>query len=295
MKLGACVPNYGETSSPDAIRTVAGEAERLGYDSVWCTDHILMSKNSGTPYEKIFDSIATLSYLAATTFRVRLGISSLIVPMRNPVVIAKQLATIDNFSKGRVMLAVGAGWNETEFANLGSNFHNRGKRLDSSIRLIRSLWSGSDSFDSSLLGTRIRDGVFQPRPARDELTIWVGGSSPAAMRRAVKLGNAWHPNLQPLSKFKQLVSEFRETSADAKSKEICVRIGINLKAEKSEYASPLGEKRIMLSANRSENKVIMEELEALGVHYAVIVPSPDGRVSVPDQKIALETVAREFL
>jgi probable F420-dependent oxidoreductase len=294
MKLGACVPNYGETTSAEAVRTVASQAESVGYDSVWCTDHVLMSKESGTPYEKILDSTTTLAHLSATTSKVRLGISSLIVPMRNPVVVAKQLATVDNFSGGRVILAVGAGWNETEFSNLGSNFHNRGKRLDSSIRLLRSFWSGKSNFDSKVLGIKIRDGVFQPQPSKETLSIWVGGTSPAAMTRAVELGDAWHPNVQPLDKFKQIVSEFRQASPEAESKEICVRIGVNLKAEKSEYLSPQGEKRIILSSNRSENRKIMQELEALGVHYAVVVPSPDGKISVPDQISALEMIARDF-
>src|SRR5213593_2471418 len=137
MKLGVCVPNYGETCSVEALRTVAAEAEKQGYDSIWCTDHVLMPKNSGTPYEKVFESVTTLAYLAATTNRLRLGISSLITPMRNPVVVAKQLATIDNLSNGRLILATSAGWNETEFSHLGSNFHNRGKRLDGSIQLIK--------------------------------------------------------------------------------------------------------------------------------------------------------------
>ncbi len=86
-----------------------------------------MPRNSGTPYERILDSITTLAYLAAAIERVNLGISSLITPMRNPVVIAKQLATIDNLSDGRVTLATSVGWNEREFSHLGSNFHNRGK------------------------------------------------------------------------------------------------------------------------------------------------------------------------
>ncbi|HEX9197178.1 MAG TPA: LLM class flavin-dependent oxidoreductase, partial [Candidatus Bathyarchaeia archaeon] len=105
MKFGVCVPNYGESSSAEALRTVALEAEHAGCDSLWTTDHILMPINSGTPYERIFDSITTLAYLAAITSRVKLGISSLITAVRNPVVIAKQLATIDNLSGGRLMLA----------------------------------------------------------------------------------------------------------------------------------------------------------------------------------------------
>src|SRR5467141_3621262 len=157
MKFGVCVPNYGESSSPEALRTVALEAERAGCDSLWTTDHILMPKNSGTPYERIFDSITTLPYLAAVTDKVKLGISSLIVAMRNPVIVARQLATIDNLSDGRLMLAIGVGWNEKEFAHLGSNFHNRGKRVDASIRLIRALWKGDTGFKSLVLGIEFSD------------------------------------------------------------------------------------------------------------------------------------------
>lgn len=109
------------------MRTMALEAEKIGYDSVWTTDHILMPTQSGTPYEKILESITSLAYLAAHTSTVKLGISSLIMAMRNPVVVAKQLATLDEISGGRVMLATSAGWVEKEFNYLGSDFHTRKK------------------------------------------------------------------------------------------------------------------------------------------------------------------------
>src|SRR5213080_3736509 len=114
MKLGVCVPNYGESSSAEVLRTVALEAENAGCDSLWTTDHVLMPRNSGTPYERVFDSITTLAYLAPITNHVRLGISSLIIAVRNPVVVAKQLATIDSLSGGRLMLAIGAAVNRSE-------------------------------------------------------------------------------------------------------------------------------------------------------------------------------------
>jgi probable F420-dependent oxidoreductase len=292
MKFGVCVPNYGDSSSPDALRTVALEAEREGCDSLWATDHILMPTNSGTPYEKIFDSINTLAYLAGITSNVRLGISSLISAMRNPVIIAKQLATIDNLSGGRVMLATSAGWNEREFANLGSNFHNRGRRLDASIRLIRKLWRGETSFKSNILGIEFNDAVFEPRPVQDQLTIWIGGTSKFAMKRAASLGDGWHPNVQPLDQFTKLVNDFRKVSPEAKRKPICVRIGINPRAERSEYRSPQGEPRIMLSGNISQNKDIISALEKLGVSYIVGVPSPDGKVSMSNQVEAVKALSK---
>lgn len=292
MKFGVCVPNYGETSSPDGLRTVALEAEGAGCDSVWTTDHILMSRNSGTPYEKIYDSINTLSYLAGITSRVRLGVSSLITAMRNPVIVAKQLATIDNLSGGRVMLATSSGWNEREFGNLGSNFHNRGRRLDASIRLIRALWKGETNFRSQTLGIEFQDAVFEPKPVQTHLTLLIGGTSKFAMKRAAKLGDGWHPNLFPLDQFTKMVRDFRDIAPEAKTKLVYVRIGINPRAERSDYRSPQGEPRIMLSGNMSQNKDIVSSLEALGVSYIVGVPSPDGKVSMSNQVDAVKALSK---
>src|SRR2546428_13149184 len=292
MKFGVCVPNYGESSSTEALRTVALEAERGGCDSIWTTDHVLMPRNSGTPYERIFDSITTLSYLAAITSRVKLGISSLITAMRNPVVVAKQLATIDNLSDGMIMLATSVGWNEKEFAHLGSNFHNRGKRLDASIRLIRALWKGETKFKSRILGLEFSDAVFEPRPSQKHLTIWIGGTSKAAMKRAATLGDAWHPNVQPLHQFAKLMAEFRETSPEAKTKEICVRIGINTKAEQSEYKSPQGERRIMLSGNHAQNKQILSALHHLAAPYTPPAPTPAANPTVPNHAHPIKPLPR---
>ncbi len=295
MKFGVCVPNYGETCSTETLRTVALAAEQDGYDSIWCTDHVLLPRNSNTPYERILDSITTLSYLSSVTSRVRLGISSLIMAMRNPVVVAKQLVTIDNLSNGRVMLATSAGWNEREFSHLGSSFQNRGKRLNESIRLIRALWNGSPQFESKILPHNFQDAVFDPPPVQKHLSIWIGGSSRAAMKRAARFGDGWHPNVEPLDQFARLVKEFRETLPEARDKEICARIGLNVKAEKSEYVSARGQRRVILSSDMTQNGRILETLEGLGVSYTILVPSLDGRATVSDQIESLKTIGEEWL
>ena len=164
MKFGICVPNYGESLSVEGMRAVGVEAEKLGYDSIWTTDHILMPKNSGTPYEHIFDCIASLAYLAPQTNRVKLGISSLIIGMRNPVAAAKQLASIDSFSGGRLIVAMASGWNETEFSFVGADYHRRGKKLDESIQLFRDLWRGETKFHGKALSVNFENAVFEPRP-----------------------------------------------------------------------------------------------------------------------------------
>ena len=110
-----------------------------------------------------------------------------------------------------------------------------------------------------------------------------------------ELGDAWHQNVQPLERFEKLVSESRQASPQAKRKEIRVRIGLNIRAHGSEYVSPQGEKRIMLSSNRGENRKVMEGLERLGTSYAVVAPNPDGRVSVAEQLKGLRVVGESSL
>lgn len=294
MKFGVCVPNYGDGSVED-LRRLVSEAESLGFDSLWTTDHILVPRNSGTPYERILDSITTLSFLIPLTNRVRLGISSLIIAMRNPVVVARQLATIDNLSGGRLTIGIGAGWNEKEFSYLGSNFNDRGKRVDESIKLIRELWEGkAPSFSGEFVRQSFSDVAFEPRPIQKRLPVWIGGNSKAAMKRAARLGDVWHPNMVPIEKFKTSISDFRESFPEAQSKPIRVRIALNINAPKSVYTTSRGEQRILLSSNAAENSRIIRELEDLGVDYLVLAPNNDGKSPVEDQIQSLKSIQREF-
>jgi len=296
MKFGVCIPNYGETLSVDGMRTVALEAEKLGYESIWTTDHLLVPDQSGTPYENILESITSLAYLAAQTSSVKLGISSLIMALRNPVVAVKQLATIDQLSGGRVMLATSVGWMEKEFAHLGSDFHTRGKRLDESIKLIRKLWSESTNieFESKKIPHRISKGIFAPGPMQKHLTIWIAGSSVAAMRRAIALGDAWHPNASPLDTFTKLVTQFRNLPG-GKDKPISVRIGLNTKAKESTYVGPQGDRRIILSRDMSANKNTVSELQKLGVSYMLVAPNPEGTTHVAGQVESLRAISENFI
>ncbi len=295
MKFGVCIPNYGETLSVEGMRTVALGAERMGYESIWTTDHVLMPPQSGTPYEKIFDSITSLAYLAALTSRVRLGVSSLIMAMRNPVVAVKQLATIDQVSGGRIMLCTSAGWMEKEFAHLGSDFHTRGRRLDESIKLIRKLWSETAvQFEGKHIPQRVSNAVFEPKPIQKHLTIWIAGNSEAAMRRAIAFGDAWHPNVSPVDTFKKTVAQFRNLPG-GKDKPICVRIALNTKVKEPIYVGPQGDRRLILSANMSENESIVSELQKLGVSYMLVTPSPNGKVKVADQIESLKSISEHFI
>ena len=195
MRFGVCLPNFrfGAEPSREAIVEVAVEAERLGYDSVWATDHLLVPGDMPR-FGRVFESLSTLAYLGGATSRVRLGTSVLILAMRNAIEVAKQAATIDALTGGRLVLGVAAGYAEREFASLGASFHDRGRHLDEAIGVMRTLWTDPDPRAD---GPRYRfaDVLFEPRPVQPGgVPVWVGGNSPAAIARAARLGDAWHPD-----------------------------------------------------------------------------------------------------
>ena len=191
MKLHLAIPNFGPGSSAEDTIGIALEAEALGFDGVGTTDHILVPAGQPHRYERVFDPLIVLGYLAARTERVQLITSVIVVPMRNPFALAKQAATIDQLSGGRLVLGLGAGWHEQEFANVGADFRRRGKRLDETIDLFRHLFSGSrEPFAGELYG--FEDGVFEPLPVqREQLPILIGGNSDAALKRAARAGDIW--------------------------------------------------------------------------------------------------------
>ena len=193
MDYGLCLPNFPAGASAEGIDAGADVAERLGWSTVWTTDHLLVPHADAGDYGRIYDAILTLAWVGARRPRIRLGTSVIVVPQRNAVVLAKELATLDSLSGGRAVAGVGIGWNTTEFDNLGmaDRFHVRGAYLDETIRLWRHLWSGAtEPFHGRFHS--IDDFVFGPLPVQQPLPIFVGGRAEAALRRAGTFGDGYH-------------------------------------------------------------------------------------------------------
>jgi probable F420-dependent oxidoreductase len=195
MRYGICLPNFTDVASAESIEAAAELVERLGWEAVWTTDHVLIDHSArGTDYRINFDALETLAWVGARHPGLRLGTSVIVVPQRDAVVLAKELASIDALSRGRMIAGVGIGWNRVEFANLGKSdrFHVRGAYLDETIALWRHLWSGStEPFRGRFHD--LDDFVFGPLPAQGgRLPILVGGSAEAALRRAGRLGDGYH-------------------------------------------------------------------------------------------------------
>jgi probable F420-dependent oxidoreductase len=191
VHLGVILPNYGAGSSPDQIRRVAELAEELAFDSVWATEHIIVGSEAVDPYGRVYDPLVTLGWIAGWTERIGLGTSIVLVPLHNPMHLAKEVATLHELSGGRFTLGVGMGWHRDEFEFMGVDFRGRGRRADEAIRLIRALWSGEHDFDGRWWS--FRNATSEPHPS-PQPEIWVGGSSDRAVQRALELGDAWHPS-----------------------------------------------------------------------------------------------------
>ena len=191
MHLGVILPNFGAQSTPGAIRRIAEAAEELGFDSVWTTEHIIVGPEGVDPYGRVYDPLVTLGWIAGWTERVALGTSIVLVPLHHPIRLAKEAATLQELSRGRLLLGVGMGWHEDEFRFMGIPFRGRGQRSDEALRLMKALWRGESSFSGERWS--FEDATFAPLPEATP-EIWVGGSSAPALRRALELGDVWHPS-----------------------------------------------------------------------------------------------------
>jgi probable F420-dependent oxidoreductase len=192
MDYGLCLPNFPDGASPEGIDAAASVAERLGWSTVWTTDHLLVPHADAGDYGRIYEAILTLAWVGSRYSRIRLATSVIVVPQRNAVLLAKELATLDSLSDGRVSAGVGIGWNRTEFANVGvaDRFHVRGAYLDETIRLWRHLWSGSSEPFRGRFHD-FEDFVFGPLPVQRDLPIIVGGRAEAALLRAGRLADGY--------------------------------------------------------------------------------------------------------
>jgi alkanesulfonate monooxygenase SsuD/methylene tetrahydromethanopterin reductase-like flavin-dependent oxidoreductase (luciferase family) len=174
--MGVNVPNFGPGTEPGVLRRWAQTVEGIGFDLLMISDHIAVTPDVAEQYPAPFcEPFTTLAWLAGITGKIRLGTTVLIVPYRRPLLIARMAANLKDLSGGRLVLGVGAGWAVQEFDALGVPFGQRGKLTGDYLRAVRAAWADEQDY---------RGG---------RIPIWVGGNSDAGLRRAVRLGEAWHP------------------------------------------------------------------------------------------------------
>jgi probable F420-dependent oxidoreductase len=197
MKIALFGINTGACARPETAARVARAAEAAGFDSVWTGEHVVLPDpqappSPAPPQHPMLDPAASLAFLAAHTQRVKLGTGIIILPQRNPLVLAKELASVDVLSNGRLIFGLGAGYLKAEFDALGARFEDRGVRTDEYIDVLRALWTQPKP---SFAGRTVKfSGIdAQPRPVqKPHPPIVVGGMSPSALKRALTRGNGWY-------------------------------------------------------------------------------------------------------
>lgn len=217
MDYGLVLPSLGWDANRDGILAAVDLAGEHGFTDVWVTDHLLIDHAGADDYGRIYEAVTTLAWVAGRSRGIRLGASVIVVPMRNAVVLAKELATVDALSEGRLIAGFGGGWNNAEFENVGvaERFHQRGAYVEETIAVCRHLWSGSrepfhgrfHSFD---------DFRFEPLPAQGaNVPIWLGGRDERALRRAGRLADAYHASATSPKSLEARIPVIREAATSA--------------------------------------------------------------------------------
>ncbi|MBE7554916.1 MAG: TIGR03619 family F420-dependent LLM class oxidoreductase [Anaerolineales bacterium] len=227
MEIGIRLPGAGAKVSPENIVTAARWAEELGYHSVWVSDHVVLPEKVASfyPYDPQgrwpypadtpwLDPLLALAWAAAAAPSVKLGTSVMIVPLRHPILLAKQLSSLDFLSRGRVILGVGAGWMEEEFHLIGVPFERRGPRTAEMIALMRAFWSGQTvDFQGDFY--QAASCQMSPRPVQHAIPIVWGGHSDAALKRVARVGDGWHPTQISLEQLAEGMGKLRRFCQEA--------------------------------------------------------------------------------
>jgi alkanesulfonate monooxygenase SsuD/methylene tetrahydromethanopterin reductase-like flavin-dependent oxidoreductase (luciferase family) len=232
--LGVVLPNYGDGFDPGRLAAAAAAAEAAGLDSGWVTDHVLVPSRHARIYGTIAEALVAVGFLAGRTERLRLGVSALIVPQRQPLLTLKQLVSLDVLSGGRLITAVAAGWMQEEFRTLGASFGDRGRRLDEWLELAGDLLRQAPGRVISEGPVPVEDAWLAPAPTRPEgLELWVAGVSRHTLRRAARTG-VWHPVALALRELRPMATAFR---AEVPEGRVVLRLGVTVQDRLEEEAS----------------------------------------------------------
>ena len=217
MRIGVVFPQTEAGTDIGAITDYIQNVESLGFDHILAFDHVLGANASSRPgwsgayqhTDSFYEPITFYSYVAAITSRLELATGVIILPQRQTALFAKQTATLDLISGGRLRLGIGTGWNQVEYEALGENFHNRGKRSEEQINLLRKLWSEELITFEGKFHT-VTDAGLNPLPPGRSIPIWFGGMADPVLERVAKIGDGWLPLGSPNEKRKNTFDKLKK-------------------------------------------------------------------------------------
>jgi probable F420-dependent oxidoreductase len=222
VKLGVVFPQTEIGSDPSAVRDYAQAAEQLGYDHLLVFDHVLGAHTDRFEgrfrppytYQTLFhEPFVLFGYLAALT-SIELVTGILILPQRQTALVAKQAAEVDVLTGGKLRLGVGIGWNHVEYEALGENFHNRGRRIEEQIALMRRLWT-EELVDFDGKYEHVLQAGINPLPVQRPIPLWMGGGAEPVLRRIARLADGWFPQFRPGADARATLDRLRELIGEA--------------------------------------------------------------------------------
>jgi probable F420-dependent oxidoreductase len=287
MRIGFALPQVGPLATPDLLVQAARRAEALGYDSLWVLERLLYPIEPRTPYppvadgkmpvhyQRVLDPLESLTFVAAHTSRIALGTSVLNMPFHNPLILARQLATLDVLSAGRLRVGLGLGWSEDEFEAAGASLKDRGRRADEFIRVLKAVWTTDPvAFDGEFF--RIAPSIVEPKPVqRPHPPIYLAAFAPGSMARVGRLADGWNPVAIPAEEMGRMMDEIRATARaagrDPDRLELIVRANLEV------VEAPLGDGRAIFTGSLDEIEQDIRAVRAIGATELVFDPiySPD--------------------
>jgi probable F420-dependent oxidoreductase len=282
MRLGYFLPQMGSAASPENLVRVAERAEQLGFGTVWVTERLLyplapQTPYAGTPdgslpdvYKTVLDPIGSLTYVAAKTSKVGLGTSVLDMPYYNPVLLARQLTTLDIMSGGRLRVGLGLGWSKDEHDATKASLAGRGKLADEFLDVLHKIWK-DDPVEHNGKYFTVPKSIIQPKPAqKPHPPVYLAAFSPGALRRVAQHADGWHPVALPVDAMRGMwagvQSMAKEFGRDPSTLELIVRGNLEISKE------PLGEGRFIFSGSADEIKADIAACRELGANEVCLDP-----------------------
>jgi probable F420-dependent oxidoreductase len=274
MRLGFNLPQFGQSAGPEGLVAVARRAEQIGYDSIWVIERLLYpaqpqapypATSDGSlplPYRRSLDPLAVLAYIAARTDRVRIGSTVINLPYYNPVLLARNLATIDVVSGGRLNVGFGLGWSPDEFEAVGVPMSDRGRRAEEALKLMEAVWSENPvefkgryfRLPKSYIDLK---PVQKPRPP-----IYMAAFTPGAMRRVARLADGWNPSGVPVGAMQEMFTAIRRMAAEAGRDADAIQLIVTANVEIHEKA--LGAERMIFTGTPDQIEADIDATRRLG-------------------------------
>jgi probable F420-dependent oxidoreductase len=262
MRLGFTLPQFGPDAGPDALLEVARLAEYLGYDSLWVIERLLYPSNPKAPYpatadgslplayRRSLDPLATLAYLAAATNRVRIGTSIINLTYHNPVLLARELGTIDVLSDGRLDVGFGVGWSPDEFEAIGVPMSGRGRRAEEALQVIEAIWRDNPvEFEGRYF--RVPESYFDLKPVqKPRPPIYMAAYTSTTMDRVARLADGWIPSGVPLGAMEQMFAAIKQGAAEAGRDPSSLKLIVG--ANVAFHPTPLGDDRPIFAGSAEQ-------------------------------------------